>query len=197
MHHKLITTPTEMFDHCTDKLTTDKLSFIFVKKEDVQEVKDRHQARYKDFVQIPSTRKQHAFKPQADGVLLMGRTSDSDAFHPVHFRLPQPGEFNRGNLEPGVFYAFFEANSYQIGMLVEANDDEDDVKMQILKVNKRTPASYWPEEVLFTDIPYTNILMPLHDPAPYEQGSLMIRSEDMVNIRRAFTNYRRTLIPRE
>lgn len=194
LEKRLITTPLEMFNYCHEKQTKDNRCFLYVQKEKVAEIRGTLSERYRNFEKIPATRKQHAFKPAADGVLLMGRTSDANVYKQFNFKLHSVSKFNYDNMEVGKYYAFFEADNYQIGMLVESDREADEVLMVIVKLNRKTRVVTCPDEHVCTEIPYSDILLEIPDPIPNDNQNLVVEKEDMANIRRCFKTYRENLV---
>lgn len=194
VHKKIITTPIDMFNYCRDTQTTETRKFIFVTKQDVSSLRDGLAARYQEFIKIPSTRKQHVFRPQQDGTLSVGRLSDSSQCQVFNVQNIPPTTFNFNIVEPGFFYAFNETNTYQIGMLVESNQEEDYVQMQKFKINKVTRVVSWPEAPVFTEVCYADIFSRVRDPVISSENKYVIGPEEMDKIRKAYVEFQKTFV---
>lgn len=178
-----IRTPTEMFRYCDRHLTSDKLKFVYVSKETVAAQRPILEQRYQQFKTIHGTRKMHMFRPMPNGMISMGRTSDAETLHQIDFRNIEVTDFTAGNLKLGFFYAFVVGTNYQVGLLVEENNDDGDVKFQVLKLNKNTRKAVWPEEIVFVDVPYRDILKELEEPETDDGNTYEIKKDEMKAIR--------------
>lgn len=185
-----IRTPLEMFEFCERSLTSEKLKFVYVPKESVAAQRPILEERYKQFKTINGTRKMHMFRPMPNGTICMARTSDAESVLQVDFRTVEITEFNPENIKLGFFYAFYVGANYQIGLVVEDNAEEGDVKLQVLKLNKTSRKAVWPEQLMFIDVPYRDILKELPEPETDDGHTYEIQRDEMKAIRTRVNLYK-------
>lgn len=187
---ELITEPDHMFNFCRGRLTSPTLEFVFVSKEHVAVQRPILAQRYRPFKTIKGTRKHHAFIPKRNGIMRMGRTSYSELFVEIDFKEVEICDFNSSNVELGSFYSFYEAGNYHVGMLVDEDGEEGDIKLQVMKINRRSRAASWPDPLVFTDVAYRDVLMKLKDLETNDGMAYIIDKEDMSGMRTRYNQYK-------
>lgn len=168
---------------CKGRLTSPTLEFVFVSKNEVATQRPLLADRYKPFKTIKGTRKHHAFIPKKNGIMSMGRTSTSELFTDIDFKHVEVCDFTSCNVEIGSYYAFFEGGNYHVGMLVDEDGEEGDIKLQVLKINRRSRVASWPDPLIFTDVAYRDVLMKLKDPETNDGKVYLLDKEDMPNMK--------------
>jgi len=160
---KYIVTPEEMFVYCKEKLSSPTLQFIYVDKGLVLQEKERLLQRYKHFKQIPGTRHYHSFRPNGEAIVLK-EFSSSLNFVSFYFKRAEITLIPFEQLVIERFYCFVAAEKVQVGILEEKDSEEQDVTLQMMKLNRRTGVLTWPHPAICISAPLRDVLSVLEDP---------------------------------
>lgn len=186
----LIRTSEEMYRFCVDKLTSSTKDFTHVTTEEVSAQVEFLEDRYKGFKKLTGIRMHHIFRPINNNVIRMERTHGSNVFTDFDFRIGESTTFSAETIIVGAYYAFVEGTSYHIGMLVSEDPDEEDVRMQVLKLNRRTGAVSWPDPYVFIDVAYREILTKVDDPEETDEDNGAVSKVTLSAARKAHSAYK-------
>ena len=116
------------------------IDFLFLKNQEIGNIRVNMEERYKRADTVPGTRSFHQFTPISDSIKGAKCVSD-DQYYAVQF------DFNivhllgpRNTLPPSQFVVYLHGRQYWVGIIMEVTTENLDVKVKFMHANLPTPS---------------------------------------------------------
>ena len=125
-----------MFEFCVEE-------FLFLKNQEVGNIRGNMEERYKRADAVPGTRSFHQFIPISDSIIGAKYVSD-DQYYAVQFdfnivHLLGPGD----TLSPSQFAVCLYDKQYLVGIIMEVSTENLDMKVKLIHPKLPTPSLKW------------------------------------------------------
>lgn len=129
-----ITNPMEFYSFCQSKLASDKLKFMFISKERIQEIiKELNlEERYSKALTIPGSRSAHAFQPSLEWPMMLVKQFSSAETGTEFSIFEVEHEPERIRPIADQYVAFVLENIIRVGRVKKIDIESGDVKLQPL-----------------------------------------------------------------
>lgn len=196
-----IVTSRRMFEVATKELTTSKLEFIYVTREEVDNTRQILEPRYRELTTIPGTRGFHFLAVEPGKKLLTKRYANSTNHHTYDVLKIQNDDIEEAMdidetentaIEPpiiGEFYAIKFAKTYLIGRAIQVFSDRQTANFMIMKkAGMGGHALTWPETEKVHESEFDMILVRVSPPYYKEKTkNYRLKDEDLALIKSAQT----------
>ena len=143
------------------------IKFFTIKKDDMTEIRERLEKRYKLGSTVPGTRNSHYFEPVSTGKI-QGKFVCADTPFSICHTFSQPDEHIHTDmiksLKPMDYVTCIYDNYWWLALVEEVNDAEKDVTCKFLKPHGPSENFYWPVRDDTVYIPYDKILLKVATP---------------------------------
>ena len=153
---------------------------MFVSKNEMEQHRTNHADRYNGIEDsIPGTRSYHQFVPLSRDRVGAKRCSDDEQFACTH-------DFNAvfcldEEILVGSYVAVIYDQSWWVGLIIEKNDEESDVKVKFMHPKGPSMFYHWPQRDDFCYIPFNCILKIIDVPMSTGTGrNYSIKEEESI-----------------
>ncbi len=173
------------------------IHYMFVSKEEVEDCRVQQEERMKNAKTIPGTRSTHAFVPDQDGKLLLGRIS-TDIQEELYTKVAVGADVpvSRPNIVPGKYIAAVYQRKWYIGNVIEISEDNEDARIDfMIKTGSGKNTSLkWPSGRSDDQswVAFSDILCTIKEPTLGVSGRVYrMDPEDIKEIPRLFATYKK------
>lgn len=194
-----ILTAVRMFEVAGKELSTPKLEFIYVTREDCNSMRESLKPRYKLLSTIPGTRQFHYLAVE-DGKKLMTKRYASSNNEQIYDVLKQPSELVIDNMEVdveeaaqseppivGEFYALKFAKTYLVGRTTELFLERETATFTMMRKSGKGGCSLtWPDADKSQELEFSNVITKVSPPYyNIKTGSYRLTHDDLTRIQKS------------
>jgi hypothetical protein len=168
---KFITNPKQFYEWAYNKFR-ESIKIVYVSKEDIAAVIQRHVKRFSDAPEVQGISEAHAVIPQTKEVVLLKEYSFADVGHYIYFGPMDQVDFN--NLFGYVL--LHEGVTWTVALVCETFENSEDVEVILLTKQSSLVYSYSAEEPNTIVINYKDVIA-IINPEVLSRSSVKIKRE--------------------
>ena len=135
--------------------------FFGIDKEDMVEVREKMEKRFKDDMTLPRTRGSHQYIRQSASQIGHKLCSKDDSFVDIHdFKIPIPVDI--GNIAPLSYISCVYNLLWWVGLVNKTDEEQGDVDVQFMHPHGPRKTFNWPQGGDSCYVPIKNIVLYRH-----------------------------------
>ena len=160
--------------------------FFGIDKEDMVEVREKMEKRFKDGKTVPSTRSSHLFIPQSASQIGHKLCSEDDSFVDTHdFKIPTRVDIV--DIAPSSYFSCGYNSLWWVGLVNKVNEEHRDVDVQFMRPHGPRKTFNWPQGGDSCYVPIKNIVCAIQAPTTTIGRTYRVCDEDYDKTVAAFT----------